>query len=483
MRPKIYLSPIKRQKIKQQKDKEFKKYMRNTLPVYSRDDIRRQRSPYYEAVLLELGEQGYVNTKQFLWQLIEYQERLRNEQGPDAPISFKPRLLESSQKIDVLQNILKNSETAHYKGNFGQEIDGFIQLSVHFGFGSNDWWWLAEQIFVQAVNTSSQFWIDGGKKQAIIKYFYGKFLLENMKIKEKSKKLLIEARHISIGKTWTPPKEIGYKQETIFVECCNLLFTILLSEAKEIMDSDPLTASRICGIAEKRALDACNHKGQADAFLLEGLCEIEAGDANTALATLLKALLLYTRIDNQEGVCETRIHIALAFLKLGKPDKTKNNLEMLLECALNQNLPYYVAQAYRFLGEFYLNQGQPHLATPMLLKAAQIFHEISDFLNREQAKNLAAISAGQELISKYSELILKCGKNRENVIKLARWKDTRELFWSESTDKTGSKLSYVSLLHFIDDELEEKPSQSYSKSQASSTNSNEKVIEIIEMDI
>lgn len=72
---------------------------------------------------------------------------------------------------------------------------------------------------------------------------------------DRAKEELIAARQLSTGKPWTAKKEIGYKQETIFVESCILLYRALLAEAKEVMKCDPLKAARICAIARKRAND------------------------------------------------------------------------------------------------------------------------------------------------------------------------------------------------------------------------------------
>lgn len=62
-------------------------------------------------------------------------------------------------------------------------------------------------------------------------------------------------------------------------------------------------------------------------------------------------------------------------------------------------MPYYVGRAHRFFGEFYLNQGKPNLATPFLIKALNTFHELNEIAEREQARNLAAISAGNDVVS------------------------------------------------------------------------------------
>lgn len=98
---------------------------------------------------------------------------------------------------------------------------------------------------------------------------------------------------------------------------------------------------------------------------------------------------------------------------------------------------YYIGQAHRFFGEFYLTEGSPNLATPYLIKSLNIFHEMDKIADREQARCMAAVSAGQELMPHYVKLILKCGKHekiaKNHILKLVQWKDTRNLFWSEES--------------------------------------------------
>ncbi|XP_031339636.1 uncharacterized protein LOC116168108 [Photinus pyralis] len=467
------VSPIKREKLKKQRLLLLKQSMRSSLPVLSRSEIRRYRLPYYDSVLADLMERGLTNTEQFLRQLVQYQEELRKEQGPDSIMSRRPRLRESRDELDLVYRGLANAEVAHFKNNMCEEIDELLKLGIQFGLGAEDWWWLGEQILIQANNRSKEFMRDGGKKQALTKFIYGKFLFENMNDYEKAKLLLMESRALSNGSTWSARRELGPYQDSLFVEACILLYRILLIEAKQTMKSDPLKAARICILAQKRALDACDHIGEATALMLQGICEMEAGDADSATISFEKVLILYTRAGQSEGVCEGRIHAALAYLKIGKFSMALAHLEKLLAYAQENYFPYYTAQAHKCLGEFHLNQGSPHLATSMLIKAIQEFHDIGDILNREQVKNLAAISSGQELIPKYVELILKSGrkemKGYESLIKLVNWKDTRELFWTEES----SCLAFSrSSLHFFDHTVNDNLN----------CTSSEKLLEVIEMD-
>lgn len=122
-------------------------------------------------------------------------------------------------------------------------------------------------------------------------------------------------------------------------------------------------------------------------------------------------------------------------------------LKQLRNFAEEKNLLYYIGQAHRFFGEFHLTEGRPNLATPFLIKSLNIFHEMNKITDREQARCMAAVSAGQELMPKYIELILKCGKvgktAEDHVFKLVQWKDTRELFFSEESTTSLPSTSQV----------------------------------------
>lgn len=100
---------------------------------------------------------------------------------------------------------------------------------------------------------------------------------------------------------------------------------------------------------------------------------------------------------------------------------------------------YYQGQVCRYIGEIYINKGQPELATPIIAEAVKIFDYLNDHLNRRRAKNLSAIAGGQEHIASYIQLIINCGRPGLEgfgyLLKLLAWKDSREPFWGEEPDK------------------------------------------------
>lgn len=60
---------------------------------------------------------------------------------------------------------------------------------------------------------------------------------------------------------------------------------------------------------------ACDKKGEADILMVQGQCEMNTINYQAAAATFFKALRLYLQINNLEGICDARIHLALACIK------------------------------------------------------------------------------------------------------------------------------------------------------------------------
>lgn len=77
--------------------------------------------------------------------------------------------------VKIIWRLFQNED------DYGTECDQLIKMGAKFALGSSDWWWLGEQLMMQAVSSSSEFCGDGSKKEAIAKYIYGKYLVENRK--------------------------------------------------------------------------------------------------------------------------------------------------------------------------------------------------------------------------------------------------------------------------------------------------------------
>lgn len=75
---------------------------------------------YHEALIKDLQEQNYPGSAEYLKQLIEYQEQLRQEHGPDTKVWSRPQLIKSKKELDILFDGFKAAEKAHYQGKISK---------------------------------------------------------------------------------------------------------------------------------------------------------------------------------------------------------------------------------------------------------------------------------------------------------------------------------------------------------------------------
>lgn len=90
----------------------------------------------------------------------------------------------------------------------------------------------------------------------------------------------------------------------------------------------------------------------------------------------------------------TRFYYYGFILRDGSTRLALQTLLALKAMAEEHGFQFYLAQAYRYLGEYYLNCGEPQKATPLLSDALQIFHDTNNVLEADQVRNLGAVSSG-----------------------------------------------------------------------------------------
>ncbi|KAJ4450123.1 hypothetical protein ANN_01530, partial [Periplaneta americana] len=139
--------------------------------------------------------------------------------------------------------------------NLDAESHALLQLAIFFMTRSEDWWWIAEQLFLKCVEVGHRYRADGGRREAIIRYCYGLMLLEQLDRPKEAYELLQEARELSRGHVWNAEKELGRPMESLYVETCCLLSSTLLSLSQEIRSEFPEQAIRYCNLAVRRAVE------------------------------------------------------------------------------------------------------------------------------------------------------------------------------------------------------------------------------------
>lgn len=90
----------------------------------------RHRLQYHDALILDLQEQGYPSSADYLVQLIEYQDHLRTEHGPDTKVWNRPQLIKCKEELDRLFCSLRKAEKAHYEGTTFLSIKVYIKIKA-----------------------------------------------------------------------------------------------------------------------------------------------------------------------------------------------------------------------------------------------------------------------------------------------------------------------------------------------------------------
>lgn len=409
--------------------------MRNQLPVLSREEVIRYHLPPHEALIRAIDQDGYKHTAEYMKQLIDYQEYVRNFYGPDTNIWLRPRLIHNMDILYHLRDGLATAEKAHLADNISNEAKEILKLAVEYATGEEDWWWLGHQLLDQAINICKDYKKDGGMYHSIARYALGKFLLEKITDVDAALEHLNIARSISVGNPWSAKGIYKSHQNTVFTEVSILLYKVILNQARKCMKSDTHLAIKLCKTARKAALDGCHYAGETEAYITEGQCEQLIHDTQSAISSFQKALSIQSVHEEPRWKCEAMSHLAIAYLKHGILSSALEMLHDLKTYAMKNQLTYYVAQSYKYLGEYYLREGTPQSSTPLLRIALKLFNESNHISEAESTRNYAAISIGIELINPYIELVVSCNDSNPDydilMKKLIDWKDSRVTFWSD----------------------------------------------------
>ncbi|XP_072397685.1 uncharacterized protein [Diabrotica undecimpunctata] len=431
-----HLSNVKRERLQRKDTVAVVQHMRNTLPEYTMSEIREFRLPLHEALIINLKDSGFLSTSSYIKELIDYQENMRKSSGPGSNIFVLPQIKFAKDELGILSHSLKAAEKFHNVELYSEECQEFLNLAVTFGFGHSDWWWLGEQLLMQSIRVSSEYSkIIGHKYEALSRYSYARFLMDNVKEFENAEKQLRVARHLAQNKVWTGRTYFPNERGTLYMQTNRGIFDCLLKEVKATMATDLERAMILADQARRRAAEACFRNGETRALVLKGICELETRRAKTAINSFLRALNIQERWGTIEGICKIKIHLAKAYLMDNCANSSLKILMELKDHAEENDLPFYLGQAYKNLGEYYLLIGDPEKATPLLDESVKIFQTCKDQPKEtNEARDMRAISGGLQLFPKYVDVLLKAGKpgiiGKRNLAAILAWKNDRSDFWS-----------------------------------------------------
>ncbi|CAH0721600.1 unnamed protein product, partial [Brenthis ino] len=423
--------------------------------------IRRRKLPLHECLILELRESGYTESSDYLQDLIYDNLQLLAEDDIGIVVDLR-------KKEDYLEHIsagLIKAEKYRDKDNTKKECLELLGLALHYAEKGKGILWLAEKFFLAAIAVSSQYLIDGGRQKGCCKYHYASFLLDKFPEADPEEpfEILTEVRDSAIGKDWLlyePENEDDeVPSDTLFSATATLLHRVLLSKARTCRDTDSAKSETLSRLAERRARDANDTPKTAEAIIEIGISQLLMNNLNNAQKTFSKAFKIYEESNDIDGLCETRMHLAAVMQRLGEYDAASKLLTEMGALAMEHGLRRQLGRALHLLGELHLRRERPELGTQHLREAFQCFmgldwqissetfvrkqkvnessldviyktHNIEIYEEEaEQSRLMMAISAGQELMASYFNLIRESGHCTVAKIKTVEWKLSRVGWW------------------------------------------------------
>ncbi|XP_059061986.1 uncharacterized protein LOC131854833 isoform X2 [Achroia grisella] len=373
-------------------------------------------------------------------------------------------LRKNFEYLHHISNVLQKAEKQRDKGNTKKECLELLSLAMYYAEQGKGILWLAEKFYLASIAVSSQYLIDGGRQKGCCKYHYAKFLLDKFAEADPEEPFVIltEVRDSAIGKNWLLYEAENEGDEvpsdTVFSATALQLHRVLLSKARAVRKIDPAKAERLSRLAERRANDAKQTSKTAEAIIEIGICQLMMNNLNNAQKTFDRAYKIHTESNNIEGLCETRMHLAAVMQRLGEHEKAAKLLTEMGALAMEHNLRRQLGRALHLLGELHLKRERPELGTQYLSEAFACFmgfgfHKSNSVFDMnintktegvfiyqthkseiyeeeaEQSRLMMAISAGQELMAEYFNLIREAGTCSIAQTKTIDWKLSKVGWW------------------------------------------------------
>uniref|UniRef100_A0A182K4D1 TPR_REGION domain-containing protein n=1 Tax=Anopheles christyi TaxID=43041 RepID=A0A182K4D1_9DIPT len=391
---------------------EIKLRLRKKVPKLTANDVRRARIPYYEAIASELYEGGFVNAAFLLLHLIEYEDAYVGRTSYAAV--ERRRLRNDETLLNYLGDALAKAESCKREQRYEQEVGALLAIARRLE-PDQEKRWLVEQFFRIALDRCE----DCSRRervrtQSLVRYYYGKFLINSMQQYLEAMKLLEQADEdlgmVGPGEVegWKTLEEDG---ELLSTAINTLLFVSNRKLAEELVDSPVWIAEQYLRDAHKAALKTCKASIMAESYQAYGEFLCAKGCHEEALE-LYRQALQQAELDGE--MPELAVSVALAqaksYHRLGQMVKR----EAMLLCVdrmtkSNENSP---SRGHYYLTASTLQQEdgkEDPLKMAQLLQqlalAASIFEHFRQRDKSLEARCLGGLLRAEPLFKEYAGLL------------------------------------------------------------------------------
>lgn len=392
---------------------QLRQKIKDGYPLLTQKEIRIIKLPYYESLLLNILEDGFIATHQFITDLILMDEAWHKQRNKSSSMKNRLFLKSNVAALNVLCNGLTKAEVAKLEKNKTEELRLLLGMAIFFSSPEQDsWHWLSTELYEQCMavldDTEDNFDdVIDEELIAIAQYLYASFLLDVHLDPERAKPLVEKSMKLSEGKFWKVSNVTGHNSDIIYLESSLLLHKIYLVMALQIKESNIEEAIKFCRHSLFWAKQINCQEAEGTALLNLVIIYIEARKFDMVLSYLDNFMSLCIELQDVHGLCEGYILKSEYHEQKGEDDLVIIDIEELLKIAEENSILQMMAIAHHKLALFYLIQGNEKEMRDHAVKAYEYYVILNSKSEIDETRCLTGITQAREIMPQYLSLILE----------------------------------------------------------------------------
>lgn len=401
-------------------------------------DTSRYRNTYEHNLCLDMLKEGFYQSFQELFNLMEKQKQDVESLGADSGLFDQLLLEDQPEKLDQLKHHLTTAEAAKRRGKMDQVYHSLLALARYFEETGD--FWLSDHFYCSCLKTSLKIRGDGRRKESEANCNMG-LASEKRGDLFKAAEYLESFYNLTKGRLWQTDDG-----ENLHSLSCGHLRRVYTTMADQVKEADMMKSIDYLLKAYGMAKESGDSQQEGLAGYRLGIAYEEIGDAETAILYHNGYLEKCQENTDDVGMGRACQALARAYELQGDVESAMKYLEMFVELAdRSQQLPEQ-QRACTSLGSIYNSLGKYEDAVCMYRRGFEIAQDLAAVETTETTRVEYGVALAHTLLAGYSQCMDQLSKS--NMQRLLDFKSSRWDTFSEEAalgvkENEGSQPSSV----------------------------------------
>ncbi|TNN06187.1 Tetratricopeptide repeat protein [Schistosoma japonicum] len=348
-----------------------------TLPKLNRSDINWHRLKFHENLFIIILQNGYHETFSELFNLIDYEEKRRLNEGPSSSYWYIQSLIDRHQLLSEMMIHLINAENFNRSNQINEVYKENLYLAELFRSNINDAWLLG--IYLQkCLNIVTN----------------GYFTVKNMiKIKKNLNGLNNNTQFDNLNELKQSLKRS--------------LFEAIYHNAAYFYEK--ASNQKLVGLCTKQISQSYQHHKEYELAYKFANQYLEIAEHSNDISEKIEACKLLGSINEN----------------LSKINEAEINYTTAVEYSHTLNDSMKLTETYELLAKFYIMNTDKHELAKLAAVNGLKYAQTNENLLYNQLKLWYSMSKARLMEEHYLNIVIAAQNNSRDIIDLIKWKDTR----------------------------------------------------------